>query len=246
MKILVIAGSLLGLGIGAILERQVDWQIRRETTQDPEAIAELCQSYKPQVTVLDAFSLNVLELLQQLDRPRIGLLGRIIVVTLKAIDEETLFFLAKWRTSACIRTSTTPEDLILTVQRVGNDEWLLTSDILDTALQSTAHPLKKRENISRVPARASLQEIGELELALDSPLSPLEEEILSLIAQGKENRQIACELNLTQTATVCRYIRGIFAKLGVDNRTSAVVCALRRRWIRMPECPAPACTAEVA
>ena len=58
-------------------------------------------------------------------------------------------------------------------------------------------------------------------------LSGQEERVLSLAAGGKTNRQIARILNLGET-TVKTYFSRIFAKLGVADRTSAVVEAMRR------------------
>jgi serine/threonine protein kinase/FixJ family two-component response regulator len=49
------------------------------------------------------------------------------------------------------------------------------------------------------------------------PLTPREEEILSLIGQGKTNRQIAEELTVARN-TVKWYVRQIYNKLGVNNR----------------------------
>ena len=52
------------------------------------------------------------------------------------------------------------------------------------------------------------------------PLTPREEEILSLIGQGKTNRQIAEELTVAHS-TVKWYVRQIYGKLGVNNREEA-------------------------
>ena len=61
----------------------------------------------------------------------------------------------------------------------------------------------------------------------EEALSGQEERVLSLAAGGKTNRQIARILNLGET-TVKTYFSRIFAKLGVADRTSAVVEAMRR------------------
>jgi DNA-binding CsgD family transcriptional regulator len=51
-------------------------------------------------------------------------------------------------------------------------------------------------------------------------LSPRQQEILALIASGLSNRDIGSQLSLT-TGTVKQHLNGIFAKIGVSNRTSA-------------------------
>ena len=57
-------------------------------------------------------------------------------------------------------------------------------------------------------------------------LSPREQQVLQLIADGSENKQIARELGLSE-ATVKTYIRGVFECLGVSSRAEAVAVGLR-------------------
>ncbi len=56
------------------------------------------------------------------------------------------------------------------------------------------------------------------------PLTEREREILRLVAQGLNNRQIAERLHLAH-GTVKNYISRIFTKLGVDDRTQAALWA---------------------
>jgi two-component system nitrate/nitrite response regulator NarL len=64
--------------------------------------------------------------------------------------------------------------------------------------------------------------------ALTRPqLSPRELEILSLAAEGKATAEIAAALHLS-AATVKTHLQKIYDRLGVNDRTSAVVVALRR------------------
>lgn len=57
-------------------------------------------------------------------------------------------------------------------------------------------------------------------------LSPREAEVLQLVANGFENKQIATELGLSE-ATVKTYMRGIFERLEVAGRAEAVAVGLR-------------------
>jgi DNA-binding NarL/FixJ family response regulator len=57
-------------------------------------------------------------------------------------------------------------------------------------------------------------------------LSPREQQVLQLIADGSENKQIARELELSE-ATVKTYIRGVFERLDVSSRAEAVAVGLR-------------------
>ena len=59
---------------------------------------------------------------------------------------------------------------------------------------------------------------------LIDPLTERETEVLSLVARGMSNRQIAAELFLA-LGTVKTHIHNIYGKLGVENRTQAVIKA---------------------
>ena len=64
----------------------------------------------------------------------------------------------------------------------------------------------------------------------DSPLSDRELEVLLQIAQGMINKQIAFTLGIS-TQTVKNHISHILTKLGVEDRTSAVLFAVAHGWI---------------
>ena len=63
-------------------------------------------------------------------------------------------------------------------------------------------------------------------------LSDREREILNLLASGKNNKAIAATLSISEN-TVKFHVNNILEKLGVCDRTSAVVTALRRGIIRL-------------
>lgn len=60
----------------------------------------------------------------------------------------------------------------------------------------------------------------------DNPvyLTPRELDVLRLIAQGKFNKEIACELGVS-IKTVEKHIANVFAKLNVSSRTEAALWA---------------------
>lgn len=61
----------------------------------------------------------------------------------------------------------------------------------------------------------------------DETLSDREVAILKLVANGKANKQIGSELDLSE-ATVKGHLKNIFSKLNVADRTHAVTIAVRR------------------
>lgn len=63
-----------------------------------------------------------------------------------------------------------------------------------------------------------------------SPLSPREIEILGFVSQGMSNKEIASVLRISDQ-TVKNNITSILRKLQVNDRTQAVIYALRHGWI---------------
>lgn len=66
----------------------------------------------------------------------------------------------------------------------------------------------------------------------DTVLSPREVEILQLVSQGVNNKNIASKLWISE-ATVKSHLNRVFDKLGAVDRTSAVTAALKRGIIRL-------------
>jgi DNA-binding NarL/FixJ family response regulator len=66
----------------------------------------------------------------------------------------------------------------------------------------------------------------------DEPISPRELEVLSLMAAGKRNKEIASELSIAED-TVKMHVRNILSKLQVNDRTEAVTIAIRRGIIHL-------------
>jgi DNA-binding NarL/FixJ family response regulator len=67
-------------------------------------------------------------------------------------------------------------------------------------------------------------------LSAADPLTAREREVLSLMTNGLANTQIAAALRLGE-GTVRNHVSSILAKLGVSDRTKAVLLALRQRLV---------------
>jgi len=61
-------------------------------------------------------------------------------------------------------------------------------------------------------------------------LTDREEQILKLIADGLTNKEISCNLMISE-ATVENHVHHIFAKLGISNRTRAVAYAFQAKIV---------------
>jgi len=67
-------------------------------------------------------------------------------------------------------------------------------------------------------------------MAIADPLTAREREVLSLMTNGLANTQIAAALRLGE-GTVRNHVSNILSKLGVADRTKAVLVALRQRLV---------------
>ena len=68
--------------------------------------------------------------------------------------------------------------------------------------------------------------------AADESLSDRETSILRLVSDGKANKEIARHLSISEE-TVKAHLKNIFAKLGVTDRTEAVITAAKRGIIEI-------------
>ncbi len=64
------------------------------------------------------------------------------------------------------------------------------------------------------------------------PLSDREMEVLSCVVGGMSNKEIASSLGISHQ-TVKNHVTSILRKFGVEDRTQAVVYALKRGWIKL-------------
>ncbi|GAA0327603.1 two-component system response regulator DesR [Bacillus carboniphilus] len=65
----------------------------------------------------------------------------------------------------------------------------------------------------------------------DNPLTDREKEVLELVADGKDTKEIAAKLQI-KTGTVRNYISIILEKLGVKNRIEAITYFKEKGWFK--------------
>ena len=66
----------------------------------------------------------------------------------------------------------------------------------------------------------------------NSGLSAREREVLTLIAGGKSNKEIAAELGITEATVKC-HVSVILMRLNVNDRTQDVVTAIQRGLVHV-------------
>jgi len=84
------------------------------------------------------------------------------------------------------------------------------------------------EQVCQVPSLRVINDCGH------SLLTPREEQVVALVAEGMSNRDVSHELNLSEH-TVKKYLFRIFDKLGVSNRVELVLYAVHHGDTRPPQ-----------
>ncbi len=209
-------------GIRSTLEQMDDCLIIVEST-DAADMLELARTTNPDVALIDAglTSADALEVARQMRHlaPQMA-----IIILTPSDDEERLFQSIKVGAAAYYTRNITPEDLVDAVRRVSQGEYLINDDVLSKP-QLASRVLKSFRELA-------VEEEDVATKDLYSPLSNREVEILDYIARGNSNKEIAKSLKISDQ-TVKNHITSILKKLSVNDRTAAVVHALRHGWIKM-------------
>ena len=209
-------------GIRATLERMGDCVILGEST-DATEVLEMARASNPDVALIDAglVTSDPLEIARQLRHiaPRMA-----IIILTPSEDEERLFQSIKVGAAAYYTRNITPDELAEAVRKVSHGEYLINDDVLSKP-QLASRVLKSFRELT-------VEEEDNGTRDLYSPLSSREVEILDYIARGNSNKEIAKSLKISDQ-TVKNHITSILKKLSVNDRTAAVVHALRHGWIKM-------------
>jgi len=119
----------------------------------------------------------------------------------------------------------TAEQLALTVRTAANGQVLFQSTIASKVFSAFAPPSPASPPSPPTPSTEAHSTFSYMNSTTQiEPLTEREHEVLSLIAHGASNRQVAEKLYLTE-GTVKNHMTNILGKLGVRDRTQAVLKA---------------------
>lgn len=215
---------LFRAGICATLEGMGNCSIIGAST-NTTAILELARTGNPDVALIGAClsAGEPLEIARQIRHlaPRVA-----VIILTPEENEERLFQAIKVGAAAYYTRDLTEDELINAVHRVSRGEYLINDDVLSKP-QLASRVLKSFRELVGEEEDTTTRE-------LYSPLSSREVEILDYIARGNSNKEIAKSLKISDQ-TVKNHITSILKKLSVNDRTAAVVHALRYGWIKMYE-----------
>jgi two-component system, NarL family, response regulator DevR len=193
-------------GIRAMLQAEDDIVVSAEAGTVRAAIDEADRA-RPDVVVMDVRLADGSGIEATREIRAMHPATRVLMLTSFA-DDEALFASIMAGASGYVLKQVHSGDLVRAIRAVGAGESLLDPAVTGPVLDR----LRKGKHLMRDEKLARL--------------SPQEERILGLVADGKTNREIGDELHLAEK-TVKNYVSNLLAKLGMERRTQAAAFVAR-------------------
>jgi NarL family two-component system response regulator LiaR len=210
--------TLFRTGIRRMLEAEPDMRVVGEAATGREALEE-ARRLMPDVILMDikmpdpsasaGLALDGIEATRRLCRemPHVG-----VIFCTMFEDDEFVFAGLQAGGRGYILKDADPDTVLRAIHAVANGEALLGPTIAQKVLRQ----------FSALPGR---------QIPVFDDLTPRELEVLSLIAEGLSNREIAQELVISEK-TVKNHINNIFSKLHVNDRSQAILYAIRKGLVK--------------
>jgi DNA-binding NarL/FixJ family response regulator len=198
--------ALVRAGFHLILETEEGILVVAEASDGAEAVSAV-RRLRPDVVLMDIRmpGMDGLEATRRILTD--GATCRVIMLTTFDLDEY-VFAALRAGASGFLLKDVSPEQLVAAVRMVAAGDALLAPSITRRLIERFV----RRDAAASVPPRELLS------------LTAREREVLTLIARGLSNAELAAELHLSE-ATVKTHVARIFSKLDLRDRVQAVVLA---------------------
>jgi DNA-binding NarL/FixJ family response regulator len=204
--------TLVRQGIQMLLEIEADIQVVGQAANGREAL-QLVEALLPDVVLMD---IRMPEMdgvaATQAISARFPDTGVIILTTFE--DDEFVFGGLEAGARGYLLKDISSEEMAQAIRKVAAGEALIQPSITRKVLAE----------FSRLATAAEKSADKPLQPALVEPLTEREQEVLSALAKGLSNREIARQLVITE-GTVKNHVSSLIAKLEVRDRTQAVLKA---------------------
>jgi NarL family two-component system response regulator LiaR len=206
--------AIVRKGVRALLATERDIQVIGEARDGAEAVAQ-AKALHPDVILMDLVmpKLDGIEATRQIAAQQPEM--RVLVLTSFAADDK-VFPAIKAGALGYLLKDSGPEELVKAIRQVHRGEPSLEPAIARKMLTELSHPPKAPMT--------------------PEPLTQRELDVLRLVAQGKNNREIADQLAISEM-TVRTHMSNILSKLHLASRTQAALYALREGIASLEELP---------
>jgi DNA-binding NarL/FixJ family response regulator len=188
---------------------------------DGKHALELIRDLEPDIAVLDVNlpEMNGQQITHQVNQEKLH--TRILLLT-GYDDIEQAIHAAHAGAFAYCAKDIQPQGLVSVIREVANGKYVIGGSVF------TRRELDEWLESQMEGARRSYSEPG----SPFHPLSDREMEVLSCVVRGMSNKEIASLLGISHQ-TVKNHVTSILRKFGVEDRTQAVVYALKRGWVKL-------------
>jgi two-component system, NarL family, response regulator DegU len=204
-------------GIKLMLSGEQDLRVVGEAANGREALG-LCRRVRPELVLMDVRmpQMDGLAATQEIKQrfPKIS----VLVLTMHA-KQHYLLEAIKAGAAGYVLKDAPQRQLTTAIRKVLEGETSMNRGLATRVLRQLADEPRKLPRSNEQPLQ---------------PLTPREIEVLEGLAQGKTNREIAEDFVIT-VGTVKNHVEHIMAKLGVSDRTQAVVQSLKMGIIQFPD-----------
>lgn len=209
-------------GVADTLALEEDFRVIGQAA-DGQGGLDLIRTLTPDIAVLDVNlpDMNGQQITHQINQEKIP--TRVLLLT-GYDDTEQAIHAAHAGAAAYCAKDVQPDNLIQIIHEVANGKYVIGEKVF------TRRELDKWLASQMEGARRSYSEPG----SPFHPLSDREMEVLSCVVRGMSNKQIANLLGISHQ-TVKNHVTSILRKFGVEDRTQAVVYALRRGWVKLQD-----------
>ena len=202
---------LVRVGLRAVLDAEDDLTVVAEAADGRQAVS-LAFDHEPDLIIMDIRmpEMDGLEATREIVRSRLE--SRVLVLTTFELDEY-VYEALQAGASGFLLKRVPPSELIEAVRIVAAGE-------------SLVFPAMTRRLIERYSAARPTKE----QARRFEELTEREREVLHLVARGRSNAEIADELYVGHE-TVKSYVKAVLLKLGVRDRTQAVILAYETGFV---------------
>lgn len=207
-------------GVADALSLEPGFKVIAEASNGDDALV-LIRSLRPMIAVVDINlpGLNGQQVTRQVVQDKLP--TRILLLTAYNDHEQVLH--AAWAGAAAYCSKDVdPERLVRTIHEVLRGKYVIEDQVF------TPRELERWLEQEMEKARHLYSEPG----SPFHPLSDREMEVLSCVVRGMSNKEIAVALGISHQ-TVKNHVTSILRKFGVEDRTQAVVYALKRGWVQL-------------
>jgi DNA-binding NarL/FixJ family response regulator len=223
-KVLVVDDhAFMRVAINAILTRDSSLEVVGEARDGQEAIKR-CRELRPDLVLMDV-SMPKVDGLEATRYIKAHAPETSVLILTAHADHGLLMDAVRAGAAGYVLKGEHPDNVLNAVRAVLDGETPLDQGLAMKLLRSIGEEAVVQENVRPQTQSTTSVEPAASAASMLNPLTPRETEVLSHIASGKTNRQIAQQLHLS-LSTVKRHLDRILSKLGVSDRTQAAVKAV--------------------